>query len=180
MLRGWINYYRHSNVKKIASDLDFWVNKRLFLWLQKRHRLPPRRILKMYKLREHGKRYNLGIQNGEEYFCLYRMSDLPLQKYRSRSPENPYLDGEWITSLSQPKMPMPTKVWNGNADNAQWRELKEKIKAQRGAKCECCGRLNHLDLHHIISRKDKGKDVEENLQLLCRTCHAQTPSFGRR
>ena len=180
VLRGWINYYRHCNVKEIAKDLDFWVNQRLFLWLQKRHRLPPRRILKMYKLREHGKRYNLGIKNGEDYFCLYRMSDLPLQKYRSRSPENPYLEGEWVTSLPQPEMPIPPKGWNGNADNAQWRELKEKIKAERGAKCERCGSLNHLDLHHIISRKDKGKDVEENLQLLCRSCHAQTPSFGRR
>ena len=58
VLRGWINYYRHSNVKGIAKDLDFWVNQRLFTWLAKRHKLPPRRIIEMYKLRENGRRYN--------------------------------------------------------------------------------------------------------------------------
>jgi RNA-directed DNA polymerase len=67
VLRGWIGYYCHSNAKKTAKDLDFWVNERLFLWLQKRHRLPPRRIMKMYKMRQihkTGQRDNWGIRNG--------------------------------------------------------------------------------------------------------------------
>jgi hypothetical protein len=55
VLRGWIGYYRHGNAKQTAKDLDFWVNERLFLWLQKRHRLPPRRIMAMYKQRQDGK-----------------------------------------------------------------------------------------------------------------------------
>jgi Group II intron, maturase-specific domain. len=33
VLRGWITYYRHSNVKETAKALDFWVNQRLFRWL---------------------------------------------------------------------------------------------------------------------------------------------------
>ncbi len=45
VLRGWINYYRHTNVKGIAKDLDFWVNERLFLWLKKRHKVSVRRVL---------------------------------------------------------------------------------------------------------------------------------------
>ena len=104
------------------------------------------------------------------------MGDLPLNKYRSRSPDNPYLNGDWMTKAIQPEKPILNTAWKGNAENANWRELKEKIKATRGALCEWCGGLNNLDLHHIIARKDKGKDVESNLQLLCRTCHAQTPS----
>ncbi|NEP15205.1 MAG: group II intron reverse transcriptase/maturase [Symploca sp. SIO2C1] len=180
VLRGWINYYRHSNVKKIAYDLDFWVNERLFLWLQKRHKLPPRRILDRYKLRENGKRWNFGTRNGEDYLFLYKMGDLPLTKFRSRSPENPYLEGQWVTTIPTANTPIPEQIWMGNAANSQWRELKENIKAERGAKCELCGSLKNLDLHHIIARKNKGKDSKENLQLLCRTCHAQTPSFGRK
>ncbi len=180
VLRGWINYYRHTNVKKIAKDLDFWVNERLFLWLKKRHKVSVRKVLDMFKHRENGKRWNFGVANGDNYFFLYRMSDLPLKKYRSRSPENPYLKGDWTTTASQPEKPLSHRIWMGNAENVTWRELKEKIKAERGAKCEQCGSPGKLDLHHIISRKNKGKDVEDNLQLLCRTCHAKTPSFGRR
>lgn len=180
VLRGWINYYRHSNVKGIAKDLDFWVNQRLFTWLAKRHKLPPRRIIEMYKLRENGRRYNLGIRNGEKYLFLYRLSDLPITKYRSRSPENPYIQGEWSMGMTLTDFPLPEQVWVGNAENSQWRELKETIIAERGAKCEICGSTEKLDLHHIKARKCRGKDVVENLQLLCRKCHAQTPSFGRR
>ncbi len=180
VLRGWINYYRHTNVKGIAKDLDFWVNERLFLWLKKRHKVSIRRVLEMFKHRENGKRWNFGVVNGDNYFFLYRMSDLPLKKYRSRSPDNPYIEGFGTTSVNQPEKALSNQIWMGNAENVTWRELKEKIKAIRGAKCEWCGSLGKLDLHHIISRKNKGKDVEDNLQLLCRLCHAQTPSFGRR
>lgn len=108
------------------------------------------------------------------------MSDLPLKKYRSRSPDNPYIEGFGTTTVNQPEKALSNQIWMGNAENVAWRELQEKIKAIRGAKCECCGALGKLDLHHIVPRKNKGKDTEDNLQLLCRPCHAQTPSFGRR
>ena len=134
----------------------------------------------MYKLRENGQRYNLGIRNGEKYLFLYRLSDLPLTKYRSRSPENPYIQEAWTTEIALTDFPIPEQVWKGNAANSQWRELKETIKNERGAKCEICGRTDNLDLHHIKARKFKGKDEPENLQLLCRSCHTQTPSFGRK
>ncbi|MDV2999160.1 MAG: Group II intron-encoded protein LtrA [Chroococcopsis gigantea SAG 12.99] len=180
VLRGWINYYRHSNAKKIARDLDFWVNQRLFKWLVKRHKSTARRIMKMYKMREKGRRNNLGIRNGEKLLFLYRMSDLSLTKYRSRKPENPYLQGEWLTGVIPLEIPIPSQVWKGQAQNSGWRELKEIIKAERGAKCSECGCTENLDLHHIIPRKLRGKSEPENLQLLCRKCHALTSSFGRR
>jgi RNA-directed DNA polymerase len=180
VLRGWINYYRHTNTKEIAKDLDFWVNERLFLWLKKRHKISVRKVLHKFKIRENGKRWNFGVVNGDNHLFLYRMSDLSLKKYRSRSPDNPYIEGFGTTTASQPEKALSNQIWMGNAENVTWRELKEKIKAIRGAKCEWCGSLGKLDLHHIIPRKNKGKDVEDNLQLLCRPCHAQTPSFGRR
>ena len=119
VLRGWINYYRHSNAKEIAKDLDFWVNQRLFKWLGKRHKLSSKHIIKMYKLREHGRRFNLGIRNGEKYLYLYRLSDLPLTKYRSRSPENPYIQGGHRTGVFTANPPLSEQVWLGNADNSR-------------------------------------------------------------
>jgi hypothetical protein len=113
VLRGWINYYRHSNVKKIAKDLDFWVNQRLFKWLVKRHKLTSRRIMSMYKLRENGQRYNLGIRNGENYLFLYRLSDLPVTKYLSRSPENLYIQGEWTTGATTAELSLPERYGKG-------------------------------------------------------------------
>ena len=181
VLRGWIGYYSHCNAKETAKNLDFWVNERLFLWLQKRHRLPPRRIMKMYKMRQFhqtGQRDNWGIRNGDDYLYLLRMSDKPITKYRSRSIPNPYLQGEKSTTLFTPEAAIPERVWLGNAVNDQWRELKEEIIAEFGAKCAICGCTEALDLHHIKARRIGGTDLKDNLQLLCRCCHAQTSSFG--
>ena len=179
VLRGWITYYRHSNAKETAKDLDFWVSQRLFRWLVKRHKVNPRRILKMYQHREQGKRKNLGIQNGEHLLFLYRMSDQPITKYRSRKPPNPYLAGDWVTQIEQPEVPMPGYVWLGNAENNErWREIKAQVKAERGARCERCGSTVNLDLHHCKAKRYGGKDVLDNAQLLCEPCHVLTSTYG--
>lgn len=179
VLRGWITYYRHSHASAIAKDLDFWVNRRLFRWLVKRHKAPARRIMTMYKHREEGTRYNLGIQNGDKRLFLYRMSDQPLTKYRSRNPQNPYLASDWTTQIAQETAPWSNFIWLGNAaNNEQWREIKAQVKAERGAKCERCGQTGQLDLHHRQARRYGGPDTIANAELLCRACHVQTPTYG--
>jgi group II intron reverse transcriptase/maturase len=179
VLRGWVTYYRHSHAKATVKDWDFWVNQQLFGWLQQRHKATAHRIMTMYKHREQGTRYNLGIQNGEHMLFLYRMSDQPLTKYRSRKPQNPYLAGDEGTQMAQDAGPLPELVWLGNAENNEvWREMKAQVKAERGAKCERCGCTMALDLHHRQARRYSGKDTIENAELLCRPCHVQTPTFG--
>ena len=135
-------------------------------------------MYKIHQVHRTGQRDNWGIRNGEDYLYLYRMSDKPITKYRSRSLPNPYLEGDESTILSTPEVPLPEKVWLGNAENDSWRELKEEVLAEHGAKCAVCGCTKELDLHHLKARRIGGTDVKENLQLLCRFCHAQTSSFG--
>jgi RNA-directed DNA polymerase len=181
VLRGWITYYRHCNAKETAKDLDYWVNDRLFLWLQKRHRLPPHRIIDRYKQRQDGRRDNWGLRNGERWLYLYRMSDQPITKYRSRKLTNPYVEEDWTTGVDGVETAIPAYVWLGNAENNEaWRELKADVKAERGEKCEHCGSVLDLDLHHVQARRIGGPDAKENVQLLCERCHVQTPSYGDR
>ncbi|MEM9216805.1 MAG: HNH endonuclease signature motif containing protein [Cyanobacteria bacterium P01_F01_bin.150] len=133
----------------------------------------------MYQHRQDGKRLNLGIRNGENCLFLYRMSDQPITKYRSRKPPNPYISEEWGTLIEKVESPLNSVIWLGNAENnEEQRERKALVKAERGEACECCGSQVNLDLHHLKARRIGGQTVKENVQLLCRTCHAQTPSFG--
>lgn len=181
VLRGWMNYYRHCNAKETSKDLDYWVNKRLFRWLQKRHRSPAREISTLYKTRQDGKRYNLAIRNGEEMLFLYKMSDQPITKYRSRKLPNPYILDEWVTDLVEIETPLLAYVWLGNAENNEkWREIKAEVKAEQGECCEMCGSNEKLELHHIKARRYGGQDVKENAQLLCKLCHIKTSSYGDR
>lgn len=133
----------------------------------------------MYKHRQHGTRDNLGMQNGEELLCLYRRSDQALTKYRSRSPQNPSLEGDGVTQMEQGDASLPQCIWLGNAENNEiWREIKAQAKAERGATCACCGSRVHLDLHHLKAKRYGGKDTIDNAALLCRPCHVHTPTFG--
>ena len=64
--------------------------------------------------------------------------------------------------------------------------VKKYIFESRDNKCECCGKsyinpftgLSVLQIHHIDGDCTNNKD--ENLQLLCPTCHAMTENFGSR
>jgi len=56
-------------------------------------------------------------------------------------------------------------------NSAYWKELKRKVIARRGCKCEACGAVDaSLDMHHKHYQtfpRERQKDV----QLLCRPCH---------
>lgn len=66
------------------------------------------------------------------------------------------------------------------------RIVRNYIFEKNESKCECCKKsyvnpytgLSVLQIHHIDG--DCTNNKEENLQLLCPTCHAMTENFGRR
>lgn len=107
------------------------------------------------------------------------MSDLPLTKYRSRTPQTPSLTGDEGTQRAQEAGPLPEYGWRGNAEHHEvWRAIKAQVKAERGAQGERCGRTMSLDRHHRQARRYHGKDTMENAERRCRPCHVQTPTFG--
>ena len=49
--------------------------------------------------------------------------------------------------------------------------VKEYVRCRDGYKCRKCGSKTHLEVHHIIQRKDGGTDHRDNLITLCHDCH---------
>lgn len=45
--------------------------------------------------------------------------------------------------------------------------------------CEICGKKEYLGAHHILSKREGGKDVPENLALLCDSCHSRLHGWDR-
>jgi len=56
-------------------------------------------------------------------------------------------------------------------DLERYRQLKLKILERDGWKCQQCGRRDQLQIHHMIRRSQSGADCEENLIVLCSSCH---------
>jgi 5-methylcytosine-specific restriction endonuclease McrA len=56
-------------------------------------------------------------------------------------------------------------------DAPLYKELHRKILERDGWRCQYCGFMSNLQVHHIRSRSRHGDDAEENLITLCASCH---------
>ena len=69
-----------------------------------------------------------------------------------------------------PKLP-PLRL-----DPASYEILRQQILRRDGWRCQVCGAMSNLEVHHKEFRSHSGNDSELNLITLCTTCHAQTHS----
>ena len=66
------------------------------------------------------------------------------------------------------------KYFSGYSKTKWWIEKRYRIYVERGGICEICGNkypLNNLQLHHKILKSKNGRDIDNNLLLLCPKCH---------
>jgi 5-methylcytosine-specific restriction endonuclease McrA len=52
-----------------------------------------------------------------------------------------------------------------------YERLRQQILRRDGWRCQFCGTMSNLELHHIEFRSHSGADSEENLITLCTGCH---------
>jgi len=50
--------------------------------------------------------------------------------------------------------------------------LHRQILQRDGRRCQICGTMQNLQVHHLQLRSHAGSDQEENLITLCAACHA--------
>jgi 5-methylcytosine-specific restriction endonuclease McrA len=56
-------------------------------------------------------------------------------------------------------------------DPLSYERLRQQILRRNGWRCQFCGTMSNLELHHIEFRSHSGADSEENLITLCTGCH---------
>ncbi|MFZ0419952.1 MAG: HNH endonuclease [Candidatus Sulfotelmatobacter sp.] len=67
-------------------------------------------------------------------------------------------------------------------DPVSYETLRQQILRRDGWRCQLCGAMANLEVHHKEFRTHAGHDSEENLITLCTACHAQMHrerNFGR-
>ena len=52
-----------------------------------------------------------------------------------------------------------------------YRRLMKRVMERDGWRCQKCGSLENLQVHHTIRRSQQGNDSLENLVTLCARCH---------
>jgi 5-methylcytosine-specific restriction endonuclease McrA len=53
-----------------------------------------------------------------------------------------------------------------------YEELRQEVLRRDGWRCQSCGTMSHLEVHHKELRSQCGDDREQNLITLCTACHA--------
>lgn len=184
VMRGWNQYYEYVNATRTASQLTYWANDRLFIWLKKRHKRGARWVIKTYRHREQRartSRWNLGVKDETgQMVYLYHLTDLHRRIYYARRHPHPYL----IDQPLAPEIDLETPFierWDGRTtpEKAAWFEIRLAVLARDDYRCTQCGSKDNLHVHHSQARRQGGTHQLDNLQTLCAQCHAQTTSWGR-
>jgi 5-methylcytosine-specific restriction endonuclease McrA len=53
-----------------------------------------------------------------------------------------------------------------------YEKLRQQVLQRDGWRCQSCGALSHLEVHHREMRSHSGEDSAGNLITLCTACHA--------
>ncbi|PYV67943.1 MAG: hypothetical protein DMG96_37845 [Acidobacteria bacterium] len=59
-------------------------------------------------------------------------------------------------------------------EEENYRELRKQVLRRDGWRCQLCGSMTNLEVHHKQFRSHCGEDSEHNLITLCLDCHAST------
>jgi len=77
-----------------------------------------------------------------------------------------------------------SKAAPSRLDPLSYESLRQQILRRDGWRCQSCGTMSNLEVHHKQFRCHSGDDSEENLITLCAACdavahHPETKLIGR-
>jgi 5-methylcytosine-specific restriction endonuclease McrA len=58
-------------------------------------------------------------------------------------------------------------------DPVSYDNLRQQVLRRDGWRCQSCGAMSNLEVHHKQFRSHSGDDSEENLITLCVDCHEE-------
>jgi 5-methylcytosine-specific restriction endonuclease McrA len=64
-------------------------------------------------------------------------------------------------------------------DPESYETLRQQILRRDGWRCQSCGAMSNLEVHHIEFRSHSGNDSELNLITLCGACHIRVHTGNR-
>jgi len=70
-----------------------------------------------------------------------------------------------MSSISQKSAPL-------RMEPASYESLRQQVLRRDAWRCQLCGTMTNLEVHHKQFRSHSGRDSEENLFTLCDGCHS--------
>ncbi len=77
--------------------------------------------------------------------------------------------------MTSPVRPKSTSL---RLDPASYEDLRQQVLRRDGWRCQSCGTMTNLEVHHGQYRSHSGDDTEQNLITLCNACHSSIHHRG--
>lgn len=111
---------------------------------------------------------------------MYRTELIRLQLTTRDEPETVYRNAPSIEILERSgirviyvEKPQSKKTKAQNAFDKQYRKMRVKALERDEYRCVECGKDEELHVHHKVHRENGGTNDLENLETLCKWCHAE-------
>jgi 5-methylcytosine-specific restriction endonuclease McrA len=76
--------------------------------------------------------------------------------------------------------PIGPKSTSLRLDLASYESLRRQVLRRDGWRCQSCGTMSNLEVHHKEFRSHAGDDSEDNLITLCAPCHHEIHQLAKR
>ena len=67
---------------------------------------------------------------------------------------------------------IPGKRQRLRLESELYEQLRHQVLCRDGWRCQSCGSISNLEVHHKEFRSHSGDDSEQNLITLCTKCHS--------
>jgi RNA-directed DNA polymerase len=169
IIRGQANYYRTGVSSEIFNELDKWMFQREYRYTKRTH---PKKNWKWRQKHYWGK---LNLDRQDNWVFGNKQTGRHLLKFSWFKIERHIL----VKGKSSPDDPALKEYWKQRnlAKAKNHAKSIQKIAQKQGCVCPVCGDSlfngEEIHKHHKIPKKDGGKEVYSNYQLVHLYCHQQ-------
>ena len=107
------------------------------------------------------------LDHGDPEMLLFAMTRF--FKFLPEEQQQTFLGDVERKGIMSPMRPDPPGL---RLDSVSYERLRQQTLRRDGWRCQSCGAMSNLEVHHKEFRSHSGDDSEENLITLCSTCHA--------
>ena len=168
-IKGWGNYNRHVNSKRIFTKVDYFIAIKLYQWAIRRHGNKSKKWVIDNYFMSKGKSKTRYFRT--ENLALHRLSEIPIVRHIKVS------NGKRIYNQDD------KDYWAKRERKLMYQKLyanhKDLFRKQKG-QCSTCKTPfvfdDTLQIHHVKPKAHGGTDSKNNLLLLHAECHRELHS----
>ena len=164
IITGWANYFSHVVSKEIFNKIDYEVWLKTWKWACRRHNNKGLKWVKEKYFKENGTRNWVFMTEVKDKTCTLKLhKDTKIVRHVKVKGTKHIFDGDTVYWVKR-----------GQKDPTLSTRVQKLLKSQDG-KCKWCNLEfsceDIMEVDHIKPKRDAGKDVYTNRQLLHRHCH---------